>query len=196
MATARCKDWFVGLPGDIIFTAGEGVIRLTQRVPGEAPTKAGHVAGLVGPQTVLEARLTVQTKSIRRFKAETPTFWVYRRQALTPDQRDNLADALHEFSGRLYGGPKLLLHLGDWALAWARYGLTLGAWKGEAYAFRRLLCLDAFPICSWVYARAYEKVLGYQFGVPAAEANPDQMLDWVESHPEEWELIYVQGVEG
>lgn len=196
MATAKHKDWFVGLPGDLIFTPGTSVVRWLQRAPGEPPTKAGHVAGLVAAQVVLEARLTVQTKSIRRYKAETPGFWVYRKKGLTPEQRDALADALHEFSGNLYGGPKLLLHGADWGLAYLRYLASFGHLTGEVYLARRLLFLNHFPICSWVYAAAYFKVLGYTFGVPPEMANPDQMLDWVESHPDEWELIYVQGVEG
>ena len=54
---------------------------------------------------------------------------------------------------------------------------------------RGILNIDKYPICSWVWAEAYDKVLGLRFGLPPNEASPDDMQNYVKASPE-WEMIY------
>lgn len=178
------------LPADIIFTPGWGAVRLFQTAPGEEPTWAGHVAGLGTPNIVVEALWKVTPTAWEEYKEITPAFEVWRHTGLTMKQRKDVADHAMSFvDGSVhYGWWKLGLHLGDWGLAWARYYATLKHWEGEAYALRRLMFIDEFPICNWVWAKAYQEAIGYRFGVKAAWTTPDTMHDHVkESKP--WECV-------
>jgi len=62
--------------------------------------------------------------------------------------------------------------------------------RQDIFFFRRLNHSDRYPICSWITAYAYDRVLHYRFGVPPECADPDQMYDWVKAHPREWTLIF------
>ena len=57
-----------------------------------------------------------------------------------------------------------------------------------AYVFRRLTHDDNYPICSWVVAYAYDAA-GRRFGVDPGAADPDDIWDYVTSHPEEYRQI-------
>lgn len=172
------------LPADIIFTPGMGAIRLFQTAPGEDPTWAGHVAGLGTPSMVVEAKWKVVSTAWDKYRERTPAFEVWRHTGLTMEQREAVAAVALGFMDESvhYGWWKLGLHLGDWGLAWARWGLTAGQWEGEAYALRRLMFSDEFPICNWVWAKAYQEAIGYRFGVKAAWTTPDTMHDHVLLH--------------
>lgn len=180
-----------GQSADLIISHGMSLIRFPQTEPGEAPTYAGHIAGLISPAEMFHAVSTVRRAS---WPAYNQPCQVWRHRHLTDQQRQAIVDAVLKFEGRPYGPLKLFLHLGDWALAWARYGLTLGRVRGEVWACRRLSRLDWFPICSYLWAHAWEEALGYQFGAPAERVNPDDMHDWVKQHPEDWELVYERSV--
>ena len=182
------------LPADIIFTPGTGLIRFFQTAPGEDPTWAGHVAGLGAVSLVVEAKWKVTTSAWDQWRENAPAFEVWRHTGLTLNQRADVAAYALSFVDESihYGWWKLGLHLGDWALAWARYGLTLGACQGEAYALRRLMFANSFPICNWVWAMSYQEAIGYRFGVKAAWTTPDTMHDHVEES-EAWEMVERKG---
>ena len=172
------------LPADIIFTPGMGLVRLFQTAPGESPTWAGHVAGLGTSDIVTEALWKVTCTGLDEWREKAPVYEIWRHNGLTMDQRKDAAayalsfvdDSIH------YGWWKLGVHLGDWGLAWARWLATAGVWEGEAYGLRRFMFSDEFPICSWVWARAYQEAIGYRFGVRAAWTTPDSMHDHVVLH--------------
>lgn len=169
------------LPADIIFAPGSALIRLFQRSPSEPPTWAGHVAGMGTPVDVVEALWRVRSKPWAEWAAHNPQYEVWRHTGLTFDQRLDIADrALGAVHNTIhYGWWKLGIHLGDWGLAWAAYAATLGQRTGELYALRHLLFLDEYPICNWVWAKAYQDAMGYQFGVRATWTTPDTMRDHV-----------------
>lgn len=172
------------LAGDLIFTHGGGLIsaaiREAEQGPGEAPSYANHVAGFTSPDTVTEALWTVQTTLYDKWRADGTPFQVWRCLALTGEQRLAVAQAALSYLGRDYGWWKLGLHLGD---------ALLSKMAGrEVYALRRCMSDGRYPICSWVWAYAYD-TLGLRFGVDPNEAQPDDMHDYV-SASLAWEKVY------
>jgi len=183
---SRNNGRFAPLPGDIGLTPGLALVRFCQTAPGEPATRAGHVFGFVGPGETLEAlwRVRVLPWAGRRGPCE-----VWRRRGLSAAQRGAVAEAARAYAGRGYGWWKLAAHLADWFLAWALFGLSLGRRRGEAYVARRLLALERWPICSWVWARAYVRALGLSLGEPGGCATPDGMRDHFMADPA-WELVF------
>ena len=184
------------LPADLIFAHGSGLFRLFQTSPGEPTTWAGHVAGFGTPTEIVEALWHVRCKPWSEWAAHEQQYEVWRHTGLSFDERLGVADKALWFTNHTvhYGWWKLGVHLGDWGLAWARHGLveglTLGhhGWEGEAYVLRRLMFLDEFPICNWVWAKAYQEAIDYRFGVRAAWTTPDTMHDHVKES-KGWECV-------
>jgi hypothetical protein len=109
---------------------------------------------------------------------------VYRPLNIPPDKISLIVEKAKSYIGDQYGWWKLLLHAADWQL-FASTGKDL-------YFFRRLAFIDKYPICSWVVANAYSRA-GYDFGVPPNEASPHDIQDFVETHPEKYELVFGPG---
>ena len=176
---APYEDW----PADLVLTHGFWLVRLAQTAPGEPPTWAGHVAGVVEPGRVLQALTWVREGD---WSAVSRPYQAWRHAGLTWEQRLAIAAEARKFKGRLYGAWKLGLQLGDNLLA---RGLHVFGHHGEVYAFRRLTFADAFPICNLVWAWPYEKAADYRFGEAARLTSPDDMLDWLQQRPE-WVLVH------
>lgn len=172
------------LPGDIICEHGGGLlaraIRWAERAPGETPVYANHTAICTSQTDVTEALWTVTTRPASVALAGV-AHQVWRNTELTNAQRGAVAGQALCYAGRGYGAGKLLLHLGD--------ALLTKATGREVYAFRRMAGLDRYPICSWLVAEAYGKALGIQFGLPAAEASPDDIWRYMAARPARWALI-------
>lgn len=172
------------MPGDLLPCRAPtwfgGVIRWAERSRGEAPSWANHMAGISTPGMCLEALWTVKEHALSDLDASQYQIW--RHKGLTDEQRQAVAAAALAYKGRSYGPLKLGLHLGD--------ALLSKAFGGNPYFFRRLARMDNYPICSWVWACAYDRSLGYRFGMPPEEASPDDMLDYILDHPNEWEQIH------
>ncbi|GAB6125024.1 hypothetical protein [Humidesulfovibrio idahonensis] len=174
------------LPGDLSFRHGQGLIpdaiRWAERKPGEPEAYANHVAGFTAPDMVTEALWSVQTRPYAQFNDGTP-FQVWRCMPLTDAQRQAVAAQALAYVGRDYGLLKIGAHLGD-----ALLSRIMGR---NVYAVRKLASLDRYPICSWVWANAYEKALGEKkfFGVEANEADPDDMHDFVSASPA-WAMVF------
>ena len=176
---------FVPKPGDLGLTPGMWLVRLGQTAPGERFSQAGHVFGFISRSKTLEAawRVVIKPWAKRQGPCE-----VWRHKHLTGTQREAIAAHARAYAGRRYGWWKIGFHGVDWALAWARYGMTLGHVKGEVYAVRRILSIDDRPICSWVWAHAYRDA-GIGLGEPEGCATPDGLRDFV-SASDDWELVY------
>jgi hypothetical protein len=56
--------------------------------------------------------------------------------------------------------------------------------------FRHSDPADHHPVCSGITASVYDKVLHYRFGVDPECADPDQIHDWVRSHPDAWVRVF------
>jgi hypothetical protein len=172
-------------PCDIFLTRGSGfvakAIRFFTQSFGEDRTKANHVGIIVEPGTVhtameVEALTMVRRHPLFRYtKKRTTGVAVFRPISLTDGERDKIVEKANDYVGRKYGWTKIVTHMMDWGL------------KG-AYVFRRLTHDDNYPICSWVVAYAYDAA-GRRFGVDPGAADPDDIWDYVITHPEEYEQI-------
>jgi hypothetical protein len=109
---------------------------------------------------------------------------VWRLRWLTPQKRHDLTVRTLRYLGARFGWAKFVTHALD--------GVAGRVTRRQVFFFRKLNHNDRYPICSWITAFAYDRVLGYQFGVPPECADPDQIHDWVKAHPEEWELVFCQ----
>ncbi len=154
------------LPADLVFFRGSGflpkAIRIFTRAIGESRSEVNHV-GIIAPDgDLIESLHTTIKRPFNPFEA----FAVYRLEGITDDQRLAIAQTAMSYIGRRYGYAKILAHLGDWIL-------------GDRFVFRRLCRMDRYPICSWVAAWSYFKVIGYEFGTPPEAASPDSMWDHI-----------------
>lgn len=184
------------LPSDLIVTPGAWSIRLCQQFPGEPKTWAGHIAGMATSLWVSEALLTVTNSPLDQWDAKHPKYEVWRNKSWTREQREAVGKGLLQSTGRLYGTLKLGAMLGDWLLSWGLTAVTLGMVKKELRLTRRPLSwmhLDEIPICSYHYGVEAEQGAGYKAWGPPRQLSPDDMHDYVKTHPNEWELIYKKG---
>jgi hypothetical protein len=109
-------------------------------------------------------------------------FEVWRCATLTVEQRRALTrEALKYVNVRL-GFVKFWAHLFD--------DLICKLLHKDVFLFRRIDPEDRHPVCSGVTASVYDKALHYGFGVDAECADPDQIYDWVSSHPDEWVRVF------
>lgn len=164
------------LPGDIVLTRSHGllgrVIRLFTRSFGESRTKVNHVGIIVKEGTPPERAILVEALSkVKRHALATrygdtrTDVAIYRPLNLSQKDKRTIVRTAEGYVGRSYGYFKLILHLLDWML--------LGA-----YIFRRLACVDAYPICSWLVAHCYRKVRK-NFRIDPGAASPDDIWDFV-----------------
>lgn len=152
------------LPADLVFFRGSEFIscavRIFTRSWGESRSEVNHV-GIIAPDGELIESLHT---TIKRPFISDEAFAVFRLEGITDDQRLAIAQTAMSYVGRRYGYAKILAHLGDWIL-------------GDRFVFRRLCRMDRYPICSWVAAWSYFKVIGYEFGTAPKAASPDSMWD-------------------
>lgn len=178
-------------PGDIVLTRGTSIlsqlIRLASRgLRGfglEQRTKANHVGLVVrGASTFQQAVIVEALHTVKRhalgvqYGGRQTEVAIYRPINLTPMQVNRVVEEAERYVGRRYGYLKIAAHALDTVL--------LGA-----YAFRRLARMDRYPICSWLVAYAYERGAGKDFGVPPYTAQPDDISDFCEAHPEAYNLV-------
>jgi hypothetical protein len=166
--------------GDVFLTRGNSfisrAIRFFTRGIGEKRTKVNHV-GLVVEAGELETAVVVEALSrVTRHRLfeqygppKTDSVAVYRATNLTADEINIIVSTAERQVGKKYGWPMIVAHLFDWML--------LGA-----YVFRHLVSGDRYPICSWLVAHSFSKA-GKHFGVEPGEAAPDDIWDYIETHP-------------
>ena len=164
-------------PGDIVLTRGSHwlsrAIRKLTREKGETATQVNHVGMLVTPSVFLGACHIVEAagNGVVRRRVREPygpgkgnAIAIYRPITMPPADLEKIVANIEKRVGQKYGYLKLLFHLGDWAL-------------GGRYFFRRWGAVDRWPICSYLVASEFGK-LGYDFGVPAKAASPDDIWDF------------------
>jgi hypothetical protein len=175
------------LPGDVVFLASKGDLpgRLGNWIAqsrGERPTYAVHTAQFLDAGTILEMDHLAEKRNLGQLLKRRRGFEVWRRRGLTAEQRQALTGKALFYFGMKFGWPKLVTHVLD--------GLINKITRKEVFFFRRLNHNDRYPLCSWITAFAYDRALHYRFGAPPECADPDQMHDWVTTHPMEWTLIF------
>lgn len=173
------------LAGDIIMFAGTGdlyskVGSWMMRGPGEGPTYAVHMAQFLCSRRVLEMDFRVKIKSLDEVLKKGRGFEVWRCRTLSDAERQALTRQALVYTRVRFGMLKFLGHLFD--------TLISKIVRKDIYLLRPLVY--GYPVCSGVTAIAYEKALGYRFGVPPQCADPDQIHDWVKAHPAEWVRVF------
>lgn len=175
------------LAGDVIFFAGKGDLsgvfgKWLVRSFGEQPTYAVHVAQCLDAERVLEMDGRVKIKNLCQLFNSKRGFQVWRCTWLNDTQREALNRKALAYLNAKFGLAKLFTHLLDCLLT--------KLVRKDIFLFRRLNHNDRYPICSWVTAFSYDRVLHYQFGIEPNGADPDQMHDWVTAHPNDWQCTY------
>ena len=174
-------------PGDVFLTRGNSfiskAIRFFTRGIGEKRTKVNHV-GLVVEEGDLRTATVVEALS----KVTEHKLWdqygppkqdavaVYRATNLTPEEIQTIVATARRQGGKKYGYRMIVAHFLDW--------LLLGA-----YCFRRLVRGSKYPICSWVVAHAFERA-GKNFGVAPGAADPDDISDFIDAHPDIYQNVH------
>ncbi|MBU0611320.1 MAG: hypothetical protein KKI08_25805 [Armatimonadetes bacterium] len=187
-------------PGDIVHMRWEGfpwnLVRACTRSKGEPRTWANHSAIIVGNDPVPLLVEALQRAHVRQPRAYEPTEKEKRRKrkrpryglvihrhpdGLAPETARQIAIKALDYQGRIFGVGKVLLHLLDYYL-------------GGAYLFRWLARKDDYPICSWIVAYAYYRLIGLRFrGVPPNAASPDDIMDHCVD--DRWKLVWVDSPE-
>lgn len=173
------------LPGDIFLTRGSSLfskgIRFCTRSIGEKRSRVNHV-GFISTDSRLrfadciEALSTIKEHSLwAQYASGGTEVAVYRVKKWSAEDRARCIELAREYKGRKYGYPALAAHFLDWLLQ-------------GAYVFRRLTNSDDYPICSWLVDCVCGK-LEVTFDVPAGAANPDDIWDYIQAHPEEFDEI-------
>lgn len=178
-------DNFV-VPSDVGFGRGDRwyskAIRWFTRAPGEEPTYTNHTFGF-GPECeIVEALFSVKRMPLTDWRPPAE-FEIWRHMGLLPQDRARIALTTARKEGRVYGGFKILAHLGDSLLT-----KILAPRSHNIHLFRRLCFLPRYPICSWLWGWAYEHAGWTLSHCPARYATPDDQHDWVTSN-HHWELI-------
>lgn len=185
------------MPGDIVFTRGTSLlgrlIRWAETGKGEEKTWANHVgvvvkAGHIVPSEIggeLTPPAAVVVEALMRVecwewwpahKDETGAGLMVYAPRIPEFRRAIIARAAEKFVGDKYGWWKLFFHLADRALF------------GGKKVFSSMLRIDKRPICSYVAAVAAAQA-GVSFGMIPRSADPDEMLDYCQSHPEEFACV-------
>lgn len=160
-----------------------GAIRFVTRTIGESRTQVNHVGLIVedGPLKdvdMVEAVTTVKHHGLwtKYGPPSTDSVAIYRPMNLTDEQIDLIVDEALRQVGKSYGYFKAVAHFLDWVL--------LGA-----YVFRRKAKSERYPICSWLVADVFKKA-GKHFGVAPGAASPDDIWDFIQAHPDIYEMIH------
>ena len=178
------KNMLIKFPADLIFVRSPTdlgkMIRWFQRSRGEAKSWTNHTAGIGLVNNVVEAQTRVISTPFDEWR-QGKKFQLWRTVNLDVSDSSLVASYAESQIGRKYGVLKIIPHALD--------GLLSKITGGSPYVFRRILCLENYPICSWVWAYAYHQA-GLDFGGDPKRITPDDQLDYCMSHPEKWERIY------
>ena len=169
--------------GDIIHVQNRGLlsklILFFSRADKEKPTWTSHSAMVlrVGEEIeIIEALWKTVIRPITAYKGTRAKLIISRKTPAIEEQRKKkMIEKAEYYKGKQYDVLHIVLHALDRLL-------------NNSYVFRRLLKDDDYPICSWLVAYVYDRILSYQFGVPPNAAQPDDILDHcVQSG---WEFVW------
>jgi hypothetical protein len=175
------------LAGDVIFCPGRRIVphilvSWATQARDEPPTYAVHTAQFLGAHKVIEMQAVVKERTTEEFLQMRQAFEVWRCSPLTVQQRQAISRKSLEYLGRKFGWRKMFTHMLD--------ALVNKVVRKQVFLFRRLNHDQRYPICSWITAFSYDRALHYRFGVPPECADPDQIYDWISSHPDEWVPVF------
>jgi hypothetical protein len=159
--------------GDVIHVQSHGLlsflIRVFSRGPFEPKSWASHSAMVLrvdGGIEIIEATRKVGRRPIDIYKGRNSKLIISRKPGGLDDHfREEIIKKSGYYHGLKYGVGKIILHFLDYIF-------------GSIYLFRRLAINNKYPICSWIVAYVYDRVLGYKFGVEPNAAQPDDISDY------------------
>jgi hypothetical protein len=174
--------------GDVIHVQGRGVfahlIRWFSQEWGEGRTWASHSAMVLraGDKIeIIEALRKVVIRPISAYAVKKSRLLVCRKPGgLDEEQKEKLIEKAEYYHAKKYGVAKILAH-------------ALDRFFNNRYVFRRLARMDDYPICSWLVAYVYERVVGYKFGVEPNAAQPDDLLD--DCVQKDWDFLWADSRE-
>jgi hypothetical protein len=157
------------------------LIRFGTQEAGEGESVVSH-AGLMldGDGSIIEAIFAgVQIHDLERcYGGREDLVSIWRPNNINEEDRQEICDRATLYNGDTYGYGKVVLHALDGILG--KFGIyPLFKWMGG---------LDDFPICSYLVAQAYADV-GFEFGVSAKLASPDDIWDFVNCNPSKYTCI-------
>lgn len=109
-------------------------------------------------------------------------FEVWRCRTLTAEQRQALTREALRYVNMRFGFLKFTAHALD--------NVICKLLQRDVFLFRHIDPEDRHPVCSGITASAYDNALHYRFGVDPECADPDQIYDWVQTHPDEWVCVF------
>lgn len=165
---------------------GRLIRRFSTHPSDTTPTRFEHVGEIGDPctPTVIEAKSRVQENDLNKYlRSKRYHVLIARRRDIRPADRLAIAANARKRLGQKYGWLKIAGHLGDYYVSKIK--------GSDVYFFRRLCRMDKYPICSWVVAWAYFKVLGYLFHeVLPQYCQPDDIADDIMQDSGQWEIIH------
>ena len=171
--------------GDVFYTHTDSLlgflIRWAETDPGERPSWASHTGVVLQDGDLFKDAVVIEAVSkVRKglFQIKPGSYArVYRPiPALTEEEKRIFREVAENLIGKKYGWWKLLFHLADRVV-----------FKGKK-VLSRLLFIDSRPICSYLAAHL-EAAINRSFGVDPDAADPDNMMDYSDTHPKEWEYL-------
>ena len=171
--------------GDIVHVQGRSlfsrIIRWVTRSSTEKLSWSSHSALVLeigsSIKVIDTAGVRVAVRSIRSYQTLKSKVLVSRVPGgLSTKNKEMMVAKALEYEGRLYGVFKLFAH-------------ALDRFFDNRYVFRRLATMDQYPICSWIVAYCYKRVLGLLFGNLPNAAQPDDILDYCVAS--RWTCVWV-----
>ena len=171
------------LPADLGFTHGSAwysrAIRWATRHRTEPPTYANHTFGIGRGLNIVEALSSVRQTALCEW--ELPgEFEIFRHTSSPHHLRVAVAARAEHYTGYRYGALKILPHLLD--------GVLGKVAARDVYAFRHLCFIPRYPICSWLWAWAYDAYGVRTSACDKRYASPDDQHDFLVGSPE-WVLV-------
>jgi len=166
--------------GDILCVGSKTLlsklIRWFTTVGAETESICSHVGVMVSPTDICEALTKVKIHNLAENYAglSDGKIWLqmWRKKVLSDNQQTCMVNKCQEYEGRTYGYVKIAAHAVD--------GILSKMMLHEVYLFRKLMCMDKYPICSWVNAFVYEHcVITNAFGIAPSLATPDDIHDYL-----------------
>ena len=174
--------------GDVIHVQSRGLlsklVRFFSKSDEEEPSWASHSAMVLRVEEeieIIEAIWRTVIRPITAYEGKRAKLLVCRKPGgIEEDRKQKMVEKAEYYNGKIYGFWEIGFHV-------------LDRFLNNSYFFRRLIKDDDYPICSWLVAYVYDRVLGYDFGTPPNAAQPDDLLDHcVDS---DWECVWADSRE-
>jgi hypothetical protein len=174
--------------GDVIHVQSRGIlsklVRFFSRANEEEISWASHSAMVlrVGEQIeIIEALAKTVIRPITAYKGTKAKLLICRKpDGIGQEQQQRMIEKAEYYEGKIYGFWEIAFHVLDRLL-------------NNSYVFRRLIKDNDYPICSWLVAYVYDRVLGYKFGTEPNAAQPDDILDHCVKN--NWDFIWADSEE-